>query len=58
MIFSQKEKVKLYFSILTLFFISRVIFFYLGIQPNVVVFKLMWQVLDFRLLENNYISSL
>ena len=58
MIFSQKEKVKLYFSILSLFFISRVIFFYLGIQPNVVVFKLMWQVLDFRLLENNYISSL
>ena len=58
MIISQKEKIKLYFLILIFFFISRTAFFYMGIQPNVQIFKQMWQVMDFRLLENYYFSSL
>ena len=53
-----KEKFKLYSTIIILFLISRLIFFYLDIQPNHKIFSQMWQVIDLTLLKENLISSL
>ena len=53
-----KEKFKLYSTIIALFLISRLIFYYLGIQPNHQIFSQMWQVMDLTLLKENLISSL
>ena len=53
-----KEKFKLYSTIIILFLISRLIYFYLDIQPNHQIFSQMWQVIDLTLLKENLISSL
>ena len=54
----KEKNLKIFITISALFLISRVTIYYLGIYPDHIIFSSMWQVLDLKLLEHNFISSI
>ena len=54
----KEKNLNFFFIISALFLISRAIIYYLGIYPDHIILSSMWQVLDLKLLEHNFISSI
>ena len=54
----EEKKLKIFFIIVSSYLISRIIIYYLGINPDHIILSNMWQVLDLKLLNQHFLSSI